>query len=216
MNKGFAQSIARIAFAIAAFIAPVSALSESAMAAIVVTAQEVGGNVVFQGGGAIDASALTLGEPRHGDSAGINANFGLRFQPPGRQTFNLFTGVITPLPSFGNPASPFFTPADSSSGDVISIFRATDSSPDILILTSDYVSGAPLSGTMTFNNASLDTLGLFRGEYVASWATLSGIDTWTLHIIPEPAGLTLVLESVLPLLLMRFRRIGIARAAAIG
>jgi hypothetical protein len=186
------------------FVVTISALAENASAGIVAIAREVNGDVVFQGEGTIDTTALIADQVLHSDGAGINPLFGLRFQAEGTQFFTSFRGNITPLPDFGNPTSPVFAFAHSSSGDVIGIFQASTATPfDNLLLPSNYASGMPLSGTMTFTDATFQSLGLSEGTYVASWTTSSGVDTFLLRIVPEPSAFAIATLSLVSLAAIR-------------
>ena len=56
----------------------------------------------------------------------------------------------------------------------------------VLFVPSGYLSGNPLSGTSTYNNATFASLGVTPGTYVWSWGTGLPNQNFTLQI--GPAG----------------------------
>jgi len=74
-----------------------------------------------------------------------------------------YTGFTGPT-SFGS-GDVFF--ASSGSGDLVGIFGSAGE----IIVPLGYVSGAALSDSMTFDNATFASLGLTPGTYVWSWGT---------------------------------------------
>jgi hypothetical protein len=56
-----------------------------------------------------------------------------------------------------------------------------------------YVSGAALSNTSTYDNATFASLGVTPGAYVWTWGSGAHIDSFTLVIgAPEPSGVLLL------------------------
>ena len=62
----------------------------------------------------------------------------------------------------------------------------------LLVVPNGYVSGAPLSGTLTFTGTDLATRGLTPGSYVCSWGSGPHADSLTLNVIPEPTSAALL------------------------
>jgi len=68
-----------------------------------------------------------------------------------------------------------------------------------MMVPTDYVSGAALSGTATYNNKTLADMGLTAGNSLdVSFGTGPNTDSYTVTVVPEPhqyamvAGLGLV------------------------
>ena len=86
-----------------------------------------------------------------------------------------FTGTT----SFGSGLS-FF--ANTSIGDIVAIQGFLGG---FLFVPQGYVSGAPLSSSATWNNQTLDSLGVAPGTYGWSWGTGAGANqNFTLQIGP--------------------------------
>jgi hypothetical protein len=91
------------------------------------------------------------------------------------------------------------TNATSGSGDIVGLFNgiAGGSAAANLIVPSGYVSGATLSDTATYDNATFASLGATPGTYKWTWGTGEDADSFTLDIkaakaVPEPASLTVL------------------------
>jgi hypothetical protein len=74
--------------------------------------------------------------------------------------------------------------ADTGSGDLvgINVFDVLDGINGLLFLPQGYVSGAALSDSMTFNNATFASLGVIPGTYVWTWGTGLPNQNFTLQI----------------------------------
>ena len=133
-----------------------------AQAGYIVTLEQVGSNVVATGSGPIDVSGLTF-DGTFGSAALINpATADIRtviFAP-----IDIYSAPIAGPTSFGSGGSTFTT---SGSGDPVGITRNFG---DIYV-PQGYVSGNPLSDTMTFNDATFASLGVTPGTYVWTWGT---------------------------------------------
>ena len=84
-----------------------------------------------------------------------------------------------------------FTFANGGSGDVVGVQGL------LLLVPQGYVSGNPLSGTATYDNATFASLRLTPRTYTWTWGT--GVDSFTLQIGPAgvpDAGSTLGLLLV--------------------
>ena len=131
--------------------------------AYTVRLQQVGANVVATGSGAIDLTGLNFGTTFTNGQALIQANEAQIFTGPTSLTsFDLYTGLSGPT-DFGSGSVKF---ADSGSGDLVGIGAF-----ELLIVPHGYISGTPLSDSMTFNNATFSSLGVTPGTYVWTWGT---------------------------------------------
>ena len=68
-----------------------------------------------------------------------------------------------------------------------------------------YISGTMISGTMTFNNDTFQSLGLSPGTYGIIWPVNAQTDSFTLVVVPEATSTCLVLLSGVSMLLFRQR-----------
>ena len=132
--------------------------------AYTVRLKEVGANVVANGSGAINLTGLTLSVSGILVPGTIAANLGLiQIGQLGNLLVDQYTGITGPT-SFG-PGS-FFS-ANTGSGDFVGIAgHAGD-----IDVPGGYVSGAPLSDSMTFNSATFASLGVIPGTYTWTWGT---------------------------------------------
>ena len=76
--------------------------------------------------------------------------------------FDLYGGLFTGPTNFGSGLGAF---ANTGSGDFVGINVLNG----LLSVPQGYVSGAALSDSMTFENATFDSLGVTRGHYVIRW-----------------------------------------------
>jgi len=178
-------------------IAVTSLFSVQPAQAYTVTLQQMGSNVVATGSGAINLTGLTFSVTSP-VGAGIVANLGDIFMGSGSSdTYRGFTGPT----NFGSGGS-FGT--NIFSGDVVGI------APDLGVLgvPQGYVSGAALSDSMTFDNATIHSLGLRPGTYTWTWGTGTGIGNqfFTVQIV----GPTTVPDGGSTVSLLGFALVGLA------
>ena len=146
--------------------------------AYTVTLQQMGANVVANGSGAFNLTGLTFFS---GDFVvpQMNASFGAIL------TGQVLGGVVTGYTGFTGPTSfgpgGFFSP--SLAAETLSAFRAV---LHALYVPQGYVSNTALSNSMTFNSATLDSLGVTPGTYVWSWGT--GLPNQNFTLIIGGAG----------------------------
>ena len=140
----------------------VAALSVDPAQAYRVTLKEVGSNVVANGSGPINLTGLTLTDFGLILTGTISANVGLIITG-GVAIVDGFSGITGPT-SFGSGGSSF---TKSGSGDMVGISGFFDR----LVVPQGYISGAPLSDSMIFNNATFASLGVTPGTYEWTWGT---------------------------------------------
>jgi hypothetical protein len=146
-------------------IAVTSLFSVRSVQAYTVTLQQMGSNVVANGSGAINLTGLSFPIPTP-MLAVVNAGDGVIITGPhGSGLVDLYTGFMGPS-SFGSGGP--FAP-DTGSGDFVGISGGTMLT--FLLVPQGYMSGAALSDSMTFNNATFASLGVTPGTYVWSWGT---------------------------------------------
>jgi hypothetical protein len=114
---------------------------------------------VSTGSGAFDLTGLTFEQNFLNAPPQIQANFSLMITGPGGANQSQYVGFTGPT-NFG---SGDLVLADSGSGDGVGIFGTS------IIVPQGYVSGAALSSSATFNNATLASLGATPGIYVWTW-----------------------------------------------
>src|SRR6188472_2884259 len=133
--------------------------------AYIVTLQQVGSNVVANGSGAINLTGLTFPIPSL-TLAEVNGGDGVIITGPhGFGLVDQYTGFMGP-PSFGSGGP--FAP-NTGSGDFVGISGGIMF--PFLLVPQGYASGAALSDSMTFNNATFASLGVTPGTYVWTWGT---------------------------------------------
>src|SRR5215471_3936201 len=134
-----------------------------AQAGYTVTLQQIGPNVVATGSGAIDLTGLTFITSGN-NGPGIDAPSGLIGTGPFGSIVDTYQGFTGPT-SFG--IGPGGRSPNTASGDFVSM----SGDGQQLFVPHNYVSGAALSDSMTFNNATLAGLGVTPGTYVWTWGT---------------------------------------------
>lgn len=162
--KPFCLSVVLAFFAIA---------TPHASGAVVITATQTGGNVVFNGAGSFDLSTLTF----FSNEGGVSSSF-LGIPPavlvgpvltieeifaPGAPRFDLYSGLLVTPSGIGSQTA--FVEADDGSGDLFGIQSLAFSggvNVPIIIVPESYLSGTELSGTSVFFNQTFDTLGIER------------------------------------------------------
>ena len=176
-------------------IAVTSLFSVQPAQAYTVTLQQVGSNVVATGSGPINLTGLTFAQSGQVIGGEFIQLFAGRIQTgaTGLTKFDLYRGLVTGPTSFGSGLA---ASASSGSGDFVGIqvFNFDGVGPNgILFVPQGYVSGAALSDSMTFNNATFASLGVIPGTYVWTWGT--GDRTRTSRFISEGLGSRWRLDS---------------------
>jgi plastocyanin len=161
---------------------------QPAEAGYTVTLQQVGANVVATGSGAIDLTGLTFIGSSGSDNPGIDGPSGLIGTGPFGSLVDAYQGFTGPT-SFG--IGPGGRSPNTASGDFVSM----SGDGQQLFVPHNYVSGAALSDSMTFNNATLATLGVTPGTYVWTWGTRAN-QNFTLKIFSTGQAATFVVSVV--------------------
>ena len=158
-----------------------------AKTSFIMTLVQSGSNVVGTGSGTINLFALT---PANfvSTEAGVSGPQGFAALGP-ETTTAAYTAVSGPS-SFGSGG---FFAASAGSGDTVGISIGGVIS-DVLFLPDNYVSGASLSDSATWDNATIASLGLTPGTYTWTWGSGASADSFTVQIdasTPEPGSVAL-------------------------
>lgn len=174
-----------------------------ARAGIVVTATQVGSDVVLSGGGTANLAALIL------DASNETVAF---VQPSEADvavgTYLADTDVYRDLngPTSFGPGP--FTFASSGTGDRVGI--SNGGSTQVLLVPLGYISGTTLSGAATFTNKTFASLGMTPGTYIWTWGSGANADSFTFQVgpvaVPEPSTLAGCGLIVVALIGYRLRR----------
>jgi hypothetical protein len=191
----------RIGRSMVTLIGMALATSQPTLAAVIITATQVGPDVVFAGSGTFDVSALTS-EGNGNLQAGID--FGrevlLGGDPAGLLAVDFYgaPGQITFPEPFG---SNLFTPASLGEGPRLGTVSVVFQGALVagLVVPAGYVSEASLSSTSTFSGKTFQGLGIIPGTYIWSWGSGESADNLTLVIVPEPSTFGFVLAGLLGL-----------------
>ena len=183
-----------------------SAISSATQAAITIYMEEVGSNVVATLSGAINTLP---GAPTQSGGVGVFSGvrpsgstmaFGLsKFS--GVQTVQMHYYTATTYPSnFGTSTS--LLQANSSTASTTMMFRNLSSNN--IIIDQSYVPGTAVTGTLTWNNQTFNSMGVATGSYVWGWSS----DSITLNVVPEPSSLSLAALGLGGLIAWNRRRKG--------
>lgn len=153
----------------------------SSQAAVVINMAEQGSNVVATMSGTINLAALTSAGTG-GQPGFMNPSSGNLLLGGATNSFAVYSGIQLPPNSgaFGSGGSTF---TDSHVGDFLAIISVNST----IRVPTGYVSGAALSSTTTWNNATLATLGVTSGSYTWSWGSGASADSITLNVTAPSA-----------------------------
>lgn len=158
-------------------LAAMTVLAMKANAGLLITIKEVGPNVVATASGSLDMNGYT-GNPHSSVFTG-------GYVDPSQSAISVGAGFVSEYTvgmSFPSLGTGGWEAADSRTGDPVSV----NGNWGILLLPQGYVSGTALSGTATWNNKTLQGLGLLQGSSVATFGTGGDSHKVTLTVVPEP------------------------------
>ncbi len=161
-----------------------------ALAAYVVDIELVGNDVVATGSGSIGLGGMAI---LPGSPPTLGPAIGDEFLTVGQTGLaNVYRGAI----NFSGPTnvSTLADAVNATSGDGDIVGMATGGR---FLVPNGYVSGDPLSGSATFADATLSSLGLSPGTSVWTWSiSATDSDSFTLNVVPEPTALLLFFLSL--------------------
>lgn len=152
---------------------------------VTLTIQESGANVVWSYSGSLDLSNLTLGGTES-ITAGFNGSAAIWAAGPTdlitAQSYNSATFLTFPA-NFG--VANGGAPASSGTGDLLGVVGG--GSGRTLLVPDGYVSNTLISGSTTYLNSTLSSLGLTEGTYTYSWGNGAN-ESITVLIGGTPSG----------------------------
>ncbi len=198
--RGFGQapgflSTARAAASLMLGLAILMALPASSEANIIISAQEVGSDVIFSLTGSLDTTIFPSAAATGASAAFVHPSIpSISFAPSSgsMQTYNL--GATPAWPAFGSGGS---LVANSHSGD--GLYMSISSGNRFLDLPAGYVSGTSLTSTMTFTGKTLLSMGITPGTYnfqVPNTGS-SQLQVVQLQAVPEPSTSSMLLAVVI-------------------
>lgn len=156
-----------------------SALPDISFSQVNMSVQQVGSDVVVQASGTVNTN-LTAISPVGGGVVGGEIDTSGYIYVSGSST----GGVIQP-PNFSGPSNigtAGYNAASAGSGDWFGIWFGISG----VLVPSSYVSGQSLSGTGTYSNTSIASLGLTPGSYTWTWGSGANADSLVLTISSAP------------------------------
>jgi len=155
------------------------ASAATSRAAITLTIQEIGSDVEASYTGTLDTTNMNFTGNLLGSPVKINPSEGL-FYADIVDSHSEATSPWNQAPTaFGSGGEELPESVSVSSGNSFSF------SPSVVRLSNSFFSGDSLDGSLTFENETLQTLGITPGTYNATFG--SG-DTFTINAIPEPSS----------------------------
>lgn len=158
-------------------------MPEAARAAVILTVEQVGIDIVATATGSLDLTALTKFNTSPSDARLWPVESIITVGPYAYG--DSYSGFNTTSGPFGSGASilAFF-----ATGDTVGMAGAPYGT---LTVPMGYISGTPLSGTATWPNRFIEDIGLNLGTYVSTWGSGEHADQFTVLVIPEPSTLAL-------------------------
>lgn len=154
---------------------------DTSRADIAITARDVGKDVVFSYTGAIDLTNLGVSTPNSVRGTVYPANDIVGFGGPTAipNTVDGYTSVITAAPDLGQGEFAFAT---SYSGRYFGVNQTDIKVPN------GYVSGSPISGSMTFAKTKLSTMGFDISNAPFEWVLTDGQKVTLTFLTPLAAS----------------------------
>ena len=154
------------------------------LADLIIEARETGGDVVFATSGSLDLTGWFKG-----------SGFRNPFLHPARGELFFGTGGISDAYFFDTNLSPTsygtggLVGPNSTSGDAFGFWPSGDGA--IVFVETDYVFGDPINATMTFEDATIDSLGINPGDTVWSWLAVEPASLDVSPIVAPTSSITL-------------------------
>lgn len=166
-------------------------------AAIMITASESMGSVVFKGTGTLNLEGLTFVSNGFADTALSPGSSILTMgeNPPSLLPVETYSGISGPS-NFGSGTTLFSR--DFGDGDRFGIGFGNPDDPRLLVPLG-YVSGSPLTASNGYPASTFASLGLMPGTY--RWNLPH--DSVTLAVVPEPISYALIFPAGLAVTLAR-------------
>jgi hypothetical protein len=163
----------------------------SSRAAVDVTFEQIGSDVVVRYFGSINTASLTsTPDLYYGTYASIAPAFGALSALRG--TYRNWTAPLVGPAGFGESGSPFLLNSHATTNTTFG-FEVVN---NYVSLSSTYVSGAAINGTFTYANTTLADLSLIDGtQYSWNWSTGGVSDSITVTVgapVPEPGTFALL------------------------
>jgi len=196
-TKKLRTALYTVAAALVIAIAGVGA----AKAVVVVTIEEIGGDVGLSATGTLDVSSLDyFGFTSQGHFINPQAGgFGIGI---GSGSGNNFGDAYTGISAFEPFGSGGLTVVGSGSGDKFGL------APGIagILLPAGFQSGDSINASTTIASATLSSLGLLAGSYTYSWDSDSILLNITASVVPLPAALPLFVGGLASMGVMGWRK----------
>jgi hypothetical protein len=164
----------------------------TADAGLVIDVFQSGGDVVATASGSLDLADLTYNSSATIIPGVLPLIGSILIGPPGGDgSADIYNGFSGPT-GFG---AHMRTNASSGTGDIIGIQAALG---DIFV-PAGYVSGSPLSGSITFDNTTIAGMRMTPGTYTWTWGPGADADSLTVNIasVPEPSSLVMAAAALL-------------------
>jgi hypothetical protein len=162
-----------------------------AQAGYVVTLEQVGGDVVATGSGAIDLTGLSLDINFSGLASMIPSIGQILTGPalPDSSNIDVYTG-ITPITGPANFGSGPGALANSGNGDIVGVHGFFGE----IVVPGGYVSGGSLSDTSSYDARTFSSLGVTPGRYEWTWGSGANQNfTLVIGTVPEPSTWAMML-----------------------
>ena len=157
---------------------------ESVHAQVELNIYESGSNVIATDYGEVSLAGLSLSYGDFPYYQRINATNGIAAVGGSNVLTDVYSGSISGG-SLGSGQNDFN--ANSSSGNIFGVYGHS-----FILVPYGYVSGSVLSGTSTFTNVSLASMGLSLGTYHFSWGGATDqAATVNVETVPEPSSYAL-------------------------
>jgi hypothetical protein len=158
--------------------------------ALNISINEVTADVVITLNGSVNLAGLTLNGNETTASPGVFSGNTIRVAPASTNVdrYEFINGLSTG--AFGNNTSNIYAGSFTST-DYISLLNLSTTT-GVLQIPSSYISGNPLSNSMTFVGQSFLTMGLNTGSYVYSWGSGANADSVTVYVGVTPPSPTTI------------------------